>query len=247
MVQRFLIFIGVFLFAVGADARVFTSVDGATLDATIVAADVNMVTIRRVDGRLFKDVPLSRFSVEDRRYVRAWVQDQTQKRDNADLVTDAEIRVTFLKGKDDDFNNYGDIDDRVVKFEPEVVIDSQEKEIRYPDIAGTLVVIGENIMDKKQFAILTRQDFSLSALPRQKTRWVGQGFECRYDPDYGGFEYGGYLIVLRNRAGEIVMTKASKSTWESNAKLILKAKQFVGYDSSFSRESKLYTTFGLPR
>ncbi|MGB0416570.1 MAG: hypothetical protein ACPGKS_06960, partial [Coraliomargarita sp.] len=129
---------------------------------------------------------------------------------------------------------------------PEVVIESQDYKKTYPDIEGTVVVVGRGVVNDKQYAVLSKQEFGMALKPRAKARWVGKSFECRYDPDYGGFEYGGYIIVIRNRAGEIVLVKASKSGWEQAPERLLKAKKRTGYNSDFSRETSLHTTFGLP-
>lgn len=227
--------------------RVFTSPDGAQIEAEVVSADESSLTIRMRDGRMFKNVAHDRFSAEDRKYIRSWLKQQADLVDNADLTADADIRISFLKGKDDDKNNYGDIDDRIVKFEPEIVLESLDYKKTYSDVSGTLVVVGQGVINSKQYAILSKQKFDLSVKPRDRARWIGKAFECRYDPDYGGFEYGGYLVVLRNRAGEIVMTKASKSAWEKLPQQVLKAKKMTGYNSDFSRTSSLFTTFGLPQ
>jgi len=68
----------------------------------------------------------------------------------------------------------------------------------------------------------------------------------RYDPDYGGFEYEGYLVVLRNRNNEIVACKASKSFWENAPSRILKAEKLRGYDRKFEKDRPLFSTWGLP-
>ncbi|MEO0795099.1 MAG: hypothetical protein AAFX93_08055 [Verrucomicrobiota bacterium] len=235
------------LLPANAEYRTFTNPNGAEIEAEIVAADASKLSIRLRDGRVYKDLDYDQFSISDQKYIREWVKKEKAKFDNADMHSDADISINFLRGKDEALNDYDDIDDRIVKFDPEVVITSDELEITYPDVKGTLVVIGKGVINKKQFAILSSQDFQLKAEPRSKTRWQGMKFECRYDPDYGGFEYGGYLIVVRNRAGEIVMAKGSKSSWENFPDRVLNARKLTGYNSNFTEESKLYTTFGLPR
>ena len=227
--------------------REFRSSDGVRIEAEMLEASSTAITIRREDGKVFKDVPLERFCAEDRRYVNQWLAQEKERINNADLSADSKVKLLFLKGKDDEMNNYGDIDDRIVKFEPEVVLTSEEKIVTYPDVEGTIVVVGQGILKNDQYTILSKQNFSIEVLPKQKSRWDGEAFECRYDPDYGGFEYGGYLLVLRNRAGDIVKSKASKSHWEKNPKVILGARKFQGYDSKFEKKIKLYTTFGIPK
>lgn len=244
--DRYLLLFFCASYSVFAEYRNFTSPDGAEIEAEIVSADESKVTIRLRDGRLFKEVGYERFSREDRSYIRDWVKAQQLLVDRADVTPDAAFRISFLKGRDDDFNEYGDIDDRIVSFEPEVVIESQDYKKTYPDIEGTVVVVGRGVVNDKQYAVLSKQEFGMALKPRAKARWVGKSFECRYDPDYGGFEYGGYIIVIRNRAGEIVLVKASKSGWEQAPERLLKAKKRTGYNSDFSRETSLHTTFGLP-
>ncbi|NCG08686.1 MAG: hypothetical protein GWO81_03840 [Verrucomicrobia bacterium] len=227
--------------------REFRSTDGMRIEAELMEASQTAITIRRQDGKVFKEVPLERFCSEDRRYVNQWLAQEKERINNADISADSKVKLLFLKGKDDEMNNYGDIDDRIVKFEPEVVLTSEEKLVTYPDVEGTIVVVGQGIIEDEQYTILSKQNFSITVLPKQKSRWEGEAFECRYDPGYGGFEYGGYLLVLRNRDGRIVMAKASKSHWEKDPRAILNARKLQGYDSKFEKKIKLYTTFGIPR
>lgn len=229
------------------DYRTFTSQDGATIEAKITACDYpHTVSIQRRDGSEFKDVSLSLFSIEDRGYARKWVDAQKKLKDDADLTSEAKIDISVHKGRDEDMNDYGDVDDRVITFEPGLVIDSRERNLTYQNVKGTLVVIGRGIIQDKTYAILDKQDFVVTIRPLEQARWDGKAFSCRYDPDYGGFEYSGYLLVLRNKAGQITIIKGSKSVWEKNAKGILKAKKQTGYNREFFGERELNTTFGLP-
>ncbi|MEN8792445.1 MAG: hypothetical protein ACN4GF_10785 [Lentimonas sp.] len=231
----------------GEAYRSFTSTDGATIEATIIACDYpDNISIRRRDGSEFKKVPLDRFSDADRRYVREWVDAQKKLIDDADLTSASRLSVSVLKGVDEDMNNYGDIDDRVIKFKPGVVVESDEKDLTFRRVKGVLVMVGRGVLQKDSYVILDRQHFTLDILPGEKTRWTGNGFTSRYDPDYGGFEYAGYVLVLKNKAGHNVIVKASKSAWGENVKGVLQAKKFTGYDRKFDSNHKLYTTFGLP-
>ncbi len=91
-----------------------------------------------------------------------------------------------------------------------------------------------------------RQEFELDLPARKEVRWTGKPFKCGYDPDYGGYRYGGYVLVLKNRAGEIVFTKSSKALWERSAKSIVNAKERFGYDREFKYGDELRSTYGLP-
>ncbi|MGJ8641637.1 MAG: hypothetical protein ACSHYA_19755 [Opitutaceae bacterium] len=194
-----------------AEYRTFESSDGATIEATVIEASATSVTIQRRDGREFKDVPLERFSAKDRRYVREWRKAQEKAILDANLQFDSRVKVTVQKGEDDDKNDYGDIDDRVVQFEPGIVADNDEKELTFRNVKGTLVMIGRGVIERDSYVILNKQDFTIDFIPRERTRWQGNRFQCRYDPDYGGFEYAGYLVVLRDKQGNPAIIKGSKS------------------------------------
>lgn len=226
--------------------RTFKSNDGAELEAQIVSCSVGeSVTLRRSDGRLFKDVPWSRFSSDDQSYMEKWAEAEAEKINRADLVEDARLKITVLKGIDDDFNEYGDIDDRVVEFEPKVIIESDELYRTFTGVKGVLVFVGHGYLKKDEYAVLSRQAFVLNLPANEKVRWTGKPFTCSYDPDYGGFEYAGYMLVLQNRSGEIIFRKASKTMWEKNAEKIITAKSKTGYSRDFTSEFKLRDTFGL--
>ena len=225
-----------------ADYRVFKNDDGVELEAEVVSCTAGkLVTVRRRDGRVFKGVAWSRFSAVDRKYLSNWAQAEAKKFSQADLDADARIKVTVLKGQDDDFNDYGDIDDHVVKFAPRVIIDSDEKDRTFTGVTGVLVMIGQGYLRKSEYVVLKRQEFELDLPAREEVRWTGRPFKCGYDPDYGG-----YVLVLRNRAGEIVFTKSSKTLWERSARSIVNAKERLGYDREFRNGEQLRTTYGLP-
>ena len=232
---------------IAGELRAFKSADGREMRAEIVSATKTAVTIRNERGTLYRDVSLDKFSPEDRAFVHQWLKEQAEKRDNAEIHRDARVRLSFSKRRDDDFNEYGDIDDRIVSLSPGVVIESLEHEVSYTGVKGTIVMIGRGVLQQDAYVILSKQDFSLDIPCRETVRWSGMGFECSYDPDYGGYEYEGYLLVLRDRSGRIVISKASKSGWERAPEALLKAEVRTGYDSSFDRTKTLRTTWGLPK
>jgi hypothetical protein len=230
-----------------ADYRTFKNDAGVELEAEVLLCEAGeSVTVRRRDGKVFMDVSWSFFSAADRKYLMQWAKDEAKKFSQADLDADARITVTVLKGQDDDFNDYGDIDDHVVQFEPQVIIDSDEKDHTFTDVQGVLVMIGQGYLRKNEYVVLKRQEFSLDIPALEEVNWAGKPFKCSYDPDYGGYRYGGYLLVLKNRAGQIVFTKSSKTLWERIARNVIEAELKLGYDRDFTSGEKLRTTYGLP-
>lgn len=226
----------------------FTSTEGNQIEARIVEVKPNVsVTIERRDGMVFRDVPLERFSKIDRDHIDGWLEKERMAINDARLTADSPIKLSFKRGQDDDKNDYGDIDDRVITFTPAVTIENRHLEKTYKDVEGVVVIIGKGVINDKQLVILDRQSFEVTLPPKERIQWKAKSFEARYDPDYGGAEYAGYLIVLKNRDSAIVLKKGSKSVWEKNPKLVLRAKKFTGYNSDFTETSRLHTTWGLPR
>jgi hypothetical protein len=121
--------------------------------------------------------------------------------------------------------------------------DSTQKE---RGCSAALVMIGQGYLRKNEYVVLKRQEFSLDIPALEEVRWESKLFKCSYDPDYGGNRYGGYLLVLKNRAGQIVFTKSSKTLWERIARNVIEAKLKLGYDRDFTSGEELRTTYGLP-
>ncbi|MFH1499015.1 MAG: hypothetical protein ABII82_14455 [Verrucomicrobiota bacterium] len=65
-----------FLSALRAEPRTFTDQEGRTIVAEIVSATDRTVKIRRDDGRVF-EVPVMTFVLEDRKYIEAWLKEQS--------------------------------------------------------------------------------------------------------------------------------------------------------------------------
>ena len=149
------------------------------------------VTIRRDDGRLFRDVPISFFSDADRKFIRKWKQDQIAALDNADIQEDSKVRVTVGTGRDSDFNNYGDIDDQIVGFKPKVSFYNEETLETFTEVDCTLVYIGEHVLNSRVYSVMNKQQFTVDLPPREKIEWFGGEFQQRYDPDYAGYKYEG--------------------------------------------------------
>lgn len=229
-----------------AEYRSFSSSDGVTIEAELVEATKEKVTIRRTDGMVFKDVPLSRFSEADRLYVDQWLEEQKAIAATPDITAESKLRLYVLAGREEEIVDKNDDRIRFVPYWPQVVIQSEEKETDYRAVRGTLVILGNGMNDNDTYIILQSQDFVMDVLSRQKSIWEGQSFQSSYHLDKGGYGYCGYLLILRDREGQIILSKASNSSWEQNPRRVLAAKNSYGYNVEFTQSKQLMTTFGLP-
>ena len=231
-----------------AEMLTLTSTSGGELKGTIDhGQQPNTVNLIRNDGRLYKDIPISTFSPESRKLITQTLKKQDKERNNADITPESRIEISFQRNKAANNNKYGDIDDRVITIEPRVTLESDEREKTYKDIQGQVIIIGKEAVSKDRWVILNRQSFKIGELgPDDKFTWEGDQFECRYDPDYGGFDYEGYVVYLKNKAGKVAMVKGSNSSWEVLLPTLMKANMRQGYNKDFSSVLNLRTTFGLP-
>ena len=230
-----------------AEYRIFTSTDGSQIEAKIIECESEAtVTIERQDGVQFKNVPVQRFSKEDRKFISEWFKADILKYEDAYLTSEADLSITFVRGRDNDHNSYGDIDDRIIDINPEVVIGNNDKDYSFKHLNVTSIVIGEGVAASRGiFVLLDKQQFSMEVAADSKAEWKGEGFTVAYDPDFSGFDYGGFLVIIRNRDGHITHMKASKVLLEKNYQNIEKAEKMTGYNKTFSETQRLYSTFGL--
>ncbi|MGJ3242329.1 MAG: hypothetical protein ACFE0O_05140 [Opitutales bacterium] len=224
--------------------RTFTDNNGRTLRAEILDTPApDKVTIRRDDGRVFRDLNVGLFSADDQAHIRQWREERVKALDEADLTPDARLDIRVLRRRDDDLNNYGNIDDREVAYLPRVRITNEEVERTFTGVKGTLVFVGESVLDGRVYKIIDRQSFTLDLPRRETTEWTGKPFENKYDDDgtngYAfGYKYEGYLLVLKNRQGQTVQLKASRSAWEKRPGPLLRASTRSAYDGDFLRKQQ---------
>lgn len=214
------------------------------MEARIVSLDSNQkVSLKLANGQSYKGVGLGIFSVEDQAYILEWekkrVAAEIANRENAQLLPDSKLLLMVKSARDNDLNDKGDPDNREVEYEPALTIDSKEKDNSFKGVEGTLVFIGQSVLEKQEFHILYRQDFTLDLKAGERTNWRGKSFKNVYD-DYAangsafGAEYEGYLIVLRDNQGVVRILKGSKSRWEKNYKAILAANMREGHSRDFA-------------
>lgn len=102
-----------------------------------------------------------------------------------------------------------------MNIQPRVTLESDEREKVYEDVKSEVTIVGKEVASNDRGVILNRQKFNFATIePDQKASWEGAEFECRYDSDYAGFDYEGHVVVVHNKAGEVVLVKESNKQWE---------------------------------
>ena len=221
--------------------REFTSNDGRTIEAKVTDYEPgNGVSIELRTGAEYEDVDLARFSKRDRAYIRKWHKARKAAKNDAPLKPDSRLRIFVKRGRDNDLNDVGDPDDREVKYQPALTIDNEEIDLSFRDVKGTLVIIGQSVLESDEYHILHREDFIIDLPANERVEWTGKSFINKFD-DYAangqayGAEYEGYLLVLRDKEGTARIIKTSKTRWKRNYENILRADERQGHSKDFDR------------
>jgi hypothetical protein len=243
---RNILFLCTGLIVIGTDVlaeefRTLTNNEGDEIEAKVIEyLNDQHVTIELRNGKTYKDVDISRFSIKDRTYFKEWEKARIAAKENADLKSDTELSIFVKSARDDDLNDKGDPDNREVEYEPAITFDNKEKDFSFKNVSGTLVFIGQSVLENSEFHILYREDFKVD-LPRgERVHWEGKPFKNVYD-DYArngsafGAEYEGYLVVLRDKNQDVRVIKASKSSWKDDYRQILKANMRQGHSRDFRK------------
>ncbi|MGF1485409.1 MAG: hypothetical protein ACFBZ8_13715 [Opitutales bacterium] len=199
-----------------AEFRTFTDTQGRPLTAEVFQYEPveQIVSIRLEDGRTF-DLPLSRFSEEDRKYIKNWAKNPGWViTDETDLAIEVKMsRKRGTKGSGTDF------DDRTQSIQPSISIDNREIYKSFEGAKAVLVVLGEDMSNAKRWKVLSREEFTFSVPKRSATSFKGKMLVNEYD-DSGslqyGFKYDGYVFYILNKDNVIVHVKASYGIWERN-------------------------------
>lgn len=217
-----------------AEMRDFTNLKGDTIRAELIEVDGGKATIKRDDGREFT-VPITMFSKDDREYIAKWAKEKKEK--GFTITQDSRLDITVKRKRDNDLNNHGDPDNRVVVFTPSIDIENHDIEEFYPNTKGTLFLFGESVFTRDELKVLSREDFEISIPRNDKASWTGTRFVNEYDDNASnghsfGHKYEGYVVILYNKDDSVAYVKASRTAWEKNVKKYYRAQK----DEHYNRE-----------
>lgn len=229
-----------------AEFRTFKNDFGDTVDAELVElkeADT-IVTLKLRNGSQI-DAKVTAFSQDDQKFIRKWWEglkaEQEMLKERSRITMSAKMN---RKSKNGSYDSYYRVDDKTRSFFPEVVIENDELQT-FTDNTVRVVVIAEDLRYEEQKLIVSATTVKADFPERAKTILETDPFRLRayeYDSSYSsyeykyGYEYEGYIIVIKNAAGEITHSRASKSKFLSNMDVIMKCKAGEIYDDGIDRK-----------
>ncbi len=222
-------------------ARIFTDTQGRQIEAEIIDMRESddgtlMVELRRTD-RLYFTIAVDRFSKKDRDYLtERW---EKQKADETLLDADARIKINLKLNRKSNTNNqyssyYGSRwTDKTQVYSPEAVIENDELTRTFEGNQVRIVIIARDKSNTSQYLVASATDAKVNLPAKERTSVEGDTFALReYDYDSAltsyssryGYEKDDYVVVIRNRKGEITHTRASSNKFLENLDVVLECK-----------------------
>ncbi|ADE55485.1 hypothetical protein [Coraliomargarita akajimensis] len=222
-----------------SEYRTFTSNDGRTIVAKITAYNPSTgLSIELKNGTQYKNLSLSHFSSADQSYIKEWQQKLIQAKNDAPLQPNSNISITVKRSRDTDLNDKGDPDNLEESLEPGITFHNKDKDLSFQGVEGTLVLIGQSVLNKNEYHILYNESFTVDLPALERVKWKGRPRLNVYDsnPSNGsafGAKYEGYLLVLSDKHGTVQIVKGSKSRWERVHREIVNASMNDAYSREF--------------
>jgi len=215
-----------------SETRTFTSVNGDTIEAEVLAVNGDEVVIKR--GTRSYTVPVDRFSPADREYFAEW-----QKKKMRELVPRLEVHVN--SGKSDRSDRSDSFDDRIGSFEFSVRIENEEPNYVLKEGEAALLVFGESCEVDDRYCIMQKNSFPVSLEDGGELEWEGDERLYRFDnrpPAYWGFEYYGYLLQIKNASGKVIYQKVTPTKFEDGVDKLIEMRANEAFDDRYRKKGR---------
>jgi len=130
------------------------------------------------------------------------------------LSADDRVLIDFTRGRNVSKVHGGSIGEKMARFKPKLRIKSQGLGT-FPGNKGCLILMGEDTTKNNVWKIIYRREFDLDLASGKEFRWEGDVVEQGFDRTLAksGYDYDGYIVVIKNSQGVPVIAKASKPYW----------------------------------
>jgi hypothetical protein len=129
----------------------------------------------------------------------------------------AQFRIEFSRSRDVEAVKNGSIGEKVAEFEPEVQITNLSTR-DYPGNRVCLIIMGEDATQDNVWKVIYRREFNADFKLSSTFEWKGDKFKQGFDRTLSksGYDYDGYIVIIKNSKGEPVISGASKSSWNKD-------------------------------
>lgn len=215
-----------------ADTRVFVSLAGSLMEAEITAVSGDNVTLKRSSDQQTLTINRKTLCKEDSAYIATWAA-QHPDLATAPAPTAAgtaapaqkyRLVCQTLPAKSN--RSGGDLYQRTFEHTYNFNLSNQEVNRDLQDALGLVIILGKNTSDRNgDLIVLQKEEFDISIRPQSKMVHTTQPVRLTYfvggdSPDAGVKSYG-YVLIIRDAAGNVLHVEASPDTSAKFTKEIL--------------------------
>lgn len=200
-------------------SRVYTltNTEGVSIEAQLIGMEPGGVKLQ-LNGQVYI-VPIANFSEESQKVINEWERAFLTR-----LTKDARIEVELNVRIDGEKFDLGVERDTI---HPEVIIKNRELERDFKGITGRVILISQHVEERDALQVLSDQTFEFEIARNKEFMWEGKpekiAYRDREHREYEnglrytwakeGYKYDGYILMLRNDAGEVVYVDESRRGW----------------------------------
>lgn len=211
--------------------RSFTNQKGQSIEAKPKTMSGGSVVLELKNGRVYS-VSVGDLSVDDQAYLKEWEKTAPQPLPR--------LRLEYDSGKRDGDDKAGDYDDRAQILKPSMVVKNDDTRYSIKGGKGTVMVFGRGVTNRNELKVLFKGSFDFSLEPGQEAVFEGETTKVEYDDSNSvqhGHKYSGYLLVVQDSKGEIVMNEGS-GAYAKYAESAMKFEQDDLTDRTFQKSRK---------
>ncbi|WP_397384519.1 hypothetical protein [Prosthecobacter sp.] len=214
-----------------ADTRVFVSLAGSLMEAEITAVSGDNVTLKRSSDQQTLTINRKTLCKEDSTYIATWAAQ------HPDLATAPAPTAAGTSAPVQKYrlvcqtlpakSNRGppDSDHRVFEYTYNFNLSNQEVGRDLQNARGLAFTLGKNVLDPNgDLIVLQKEEFDINIRPQSKMVHTTQPVRLTYsqDPDYPyGVKSYGYVLIVRDAAGNVLLVEASPDASAKFTKEIL--------------------------
>ena len=222
-----------------AESRVFVSQAGTLLEAELIAAAGDTVSLKRKGEQQSLVVKIKTLCKEDADYIARWQEQHTSPDFSAPAPTvpasasttapAQKYRITCQTLPSKSNRGPADSDHRVFEYTYNFNLSNQEVRRDLQNARGLALTLGKKVAEPNgDLIVLQKEEFDINIRAQSKMVHTTQPVRLTYsqDPDYAyGVKIYGYVLIIRDAAGNLILVEASPDTSAKFAKEILAISQ----------------------
>jgi hypothetical protein len=136
--------------------------------------------------------------------------------------------------------------DRLDRISFTVKLTNQDPAKEFPDLRGIFVVIAQNLVEKKRFVALLKEEFDVKLGKGTNDRtmeWKSRETTTSFYDGYSKFgeEYDGWVFALVDPEGRVIAHKASKESYDQNVEKIGEIQEKSWFDYQLNPVDAAYS------